>query len=227
MAMVDVGPVESLEQPQMHSTEAGMVKITDDEASQLDLISLITRLEWRHVMDRMKVSPQDAKKKQIISMDGSETLSYPLHLAVSKKPPVRKQNASNFSFGITHTSLACLVDSASISRVTIYVKNTRFSSSSHLQSPLVASDTRGRSADSRIPRCSQVPRRKVGPIADSYCMYPFCICPSSSTTIRKVRRITSDHGQGLWSAPVTFCLFVRFSIRNLAPSQCRATCIGV
>jgi hypothetical protein len=88
--MVVVGPDEPLDESSIHPTEANVVRITDEEAAQLDLLSLITRFEWRHVMNRMKVSPHEAKKKQVVNLDGGETTSYPLHLAVSKKPPVRQ-----------------------------------------------------------------------------------------------------------------------------------------
>ena len=67
-----------------------MVKMSEDEAAQLDLVALISKLEWRYVINRVQDSPKEAKKKQTITLDGCETMSYPLHLAVSKKPPVRQ-----------------------------------------------------------------------------------------------------------------------------------------
>lgn len=90
--MVVIGSDEPMDESLMHPTEADVVRITDDEAAQLDLMSLISRFEWRRVMNRMKESPHEAKKKQVFDLDGGETTSYPLHLAVSKKPPVRERN---------------------------------------------------------------------------------------------------------------------------------------
>lgn len=80
----------SVEDAEEAKRDTEMVSMPDDEAAQLDLVALISKLEWRHVMNRVQHSPKEAKKKQTITLDGSETMSYPLHLAVSKKPPVRQ-----------------------------------------------------------------------------------------------------------------------------------------
>ena len=87
--MVDFAPDASFDHPSLHGTQTDILKISDDEAARLDLVTLIARSEWRHVMNRMQDSPQEAKTKQTMTLDGSETTSYPLHLAVSKQPPVR------------------------------------------------------------------------------------------------------------------------------------------
>jgi hypothetical protein len=80
----------SMEDAEEGKRDAEMVNTSENEAAQLDLVALISKLEWRHVMNRVQYSPWEAKKKQTITLDGSETTSYPLHLAVSKKPPVRQ-----------------------------------------------------------------------------------------------------------------------------------------
>jgi hypothetical protein len=62
---------------------------SDDVVARLDLVTLISQMEWRHVLERIEESPEEIKKKQILFLDGeSSTVAYPLHLAVSKKPPV-------------------------------------------------------------------------------------------------------------------------------------------
>jgi hypothetical protein len=70
------------------TTTTDMVKMTEAEAAELGLVELIARLEWRHVVNRVKESPGSSRKKQSLELDGTETTGYPLHLAVSLKPPV-------------------------------------------------------------------------------------------------------------------------------------------
>lgn len=90
MAMVDVPPDVTFDHHSLYGTEADIsCKISDDEAARLDLVTLIARSEWRHVIHRMQESPHEAKTKQTMTLDGGDTTSYPLHLAVSKQPPVR------------------------------------------------------------------------------------------------------------------------------------------
>ena len=67
---------------------ADLVIMSGDEAAQVDLVSLISKRDWQHVIDRLKDSPHEARRKHVMTLDGIETTCYPLHLSVSKKPPV-------------------------------------------------------------------------------------------------------------------------------------------
>jgi hypothetical protein len=93
MAMMEVttaptAPDATPESEELTTTTTDMVKMTEIEAEELGLVELIARLEWRHVMNRVKDSPGSTRKKQSLDLDGTETTGYPLHLAVSLKPPV-------------------------------------------------------------------------------------------------------------------------------------------
>ena len=65
------------------------VNLRDDEAMQISLITLIARMEWRHTMNKIEANPKEARTRQTLKLEGHETKGYALHLAVSKKPPVR------------------------------------------------------------------------------------------------------------------------------------------
>jgi hypothetical protein len=73
---------------QQETTDERRETMPDEEAAKLDLVGLISRMEWRHVMDRVKNTPEETRRKKVISLEGHETKGYPLHLVVSKKPPV-------------------------------------------------------------------------------------------------------------------------------------------
>jgi hypothetical protein len=61
----------------------------NDVMTRLDLITLISRMEWRLVLERIQEFPEETQKKQLVMLDGeASTMAFPLHLAVSKKPPV-------------------------------------------------------------------------------------------------------------------------------------------
>jgi len=87
MAMADVTPVPGSPEREELKSKMDLVKMSEEEAAGLGLVELISRMEWRHVMDRIKDSPEEIRKKQIVEVDGTETMGYALHLAVSKKPP--------------------------------------------------------------------------------------------------------------------------------------------
>ena len=63
--------------------------LSSAEASQLGLIELIDRREWMHVFRKIDSDPSLVSIRQLFNLDGSFTRALPLHLAVSKKPPVR------------------------------------------------------------------------------------------------------------------------------------------
>jgi hypothetical protein len=67
------------------------------EASELDLLSLIDKQEWKHVLRRIGNGPNSMSQKQDIQLDGKETQAFPLHLAVSKKPPVRTPTSCHYA----------------------------------------------------------------------------------------------------------------------------------
>lgn len=64
-------------------------RVSTFEASELDLLSLIDKQEWKHVLRRIGNGPKSMSEKQDMELDGKQTQAFPLHLAVSKKPPVR------------------------------------------------------------------------------------------------------------------------------------------
>jgi hypothetical protein len=68
------------------------VHVSTVEASELDLLSLIDKQEWKHVLRRIGTSPKSMSEKQEMELDGKQTQAFPLHLVVSKKPPVRILN---------------------------------------------------------------------------------------------------------------------------------------
>ena len=78
--------LQTLEKCSMRSHN---VHISTFEASELDLLSLIDKQEWKHVLRRIGSSPKSVSEKVDIELDGGQTQAFPLHLAVSKKPPVR------------------------------------------------------------------------------------------------------------------------------------------
>jgi hypothetical protein len=78
--------LQSLEKRSMSSHN---VCISTFEASELDLLSLIDKQEWKHVLRRIGNSPKSMSEKLDMELDGRQTQAFPLHLAVSKKPPVR------------------------------------------------------------------------------------------------------------------------------------------
>ena len=80
-----INRVQSLGKLSMRSHN---VHISTFEASELDLLSLIDKQEWKHVLRRIGSSPKSVSEKVDMELDGSQTQAFPLHLAVSKKPPV-------------------------------------------------------------------------------------------------------------------------------------------
>ena len=64
------------------------------DPNSMSLVELISAQEWRHCMTKLESSSSEAKVKQIITLgvdDEHKTKGYPLHMAVSKKPPVSQQ----------------------------------------------------------------------------------------------------------------------------------------
>ena len=58
------------------------------ETASRPLFELVERQEWRLCMLKMQTEPHQARFHGTISIAGQMTHAYPLHLAVSKKPPV-------------------------------------------------------------------------------------------------------------------------------------------
>lgn len=103
--MVDVGPTAPATPPEEMKTNTDMIKMSEEEAGEHSLVALISKMEWRHVMNRVEESPEDTRKKQIIKVDGVETSGYPLHLAVSLKPPVSVVRRDITDCDASHTSV--------------------------------------------------------------------------------------------------------------------------
>ena len=73
-------------------SEDDVQKLTDFEASQLGLLELVSQMQWRHVIARVKEAPEEASARHAMNLEGEETEAYPMHLAVSLKPPVSLHN---------------------------------------------------------------------------------------------------------------------------------------
>lgn len=63
------------------------------EASTMDLSSLIANGEWKHVMRKIGSDPRSICEKHEFVLNGSKTRAYPLHHAVSQRPPMNVVDA--------------------------------------------------------------------------------------------------------------------------------------
>jgi len=91
--------LDKLEERSRSNQNKAPSSLTEEEARQRTLVDLIERKEWKHVLKKLEgdaaaesspesPEPAEASVKQILTLEGRDTRGYPLHLALSKKPPV-------------------------------------------------------------------------------------------------------------------------------------------
>lgn len=105
-----------LELLEIKSRSLRNMEMTHSEAARLDLVELITKKEWKHVISRLDQSPNEARAKQVMILHGTdgresaETDAMPLHIVMRLKPPVSYRIAQLdgcylqcFELSATHT----------------------------------------------------------------------------------------------------------------------------
>lgn len=55
---------------------------------KVSLTFLINKQDWKHVMRRIRGHPRSMRHRHDIELDGIQTRAYPLHHALSQRPPV-------------------------------------------------------------------------------------------------------------------------------------------
>ena len=73
----------------------------------LTLLELIELQEWRRTIIKLQTSPEQAQLRATMIIEGQQTEGYPIHLAASKKPPVRSSTFwySDMTTETTNTNL--------------------------------------------------------------------------------------------------------------------------
>jgi len=80
--------LQDLEQRSKKPNSSGSLSTTETP-HKVSLTALIDKHDWKHVMRRIRSHPRSMHHKHDIKLNGKQTRAYPLHHALSQRPPVR------------------------------------------------------------------------------------------------------------------------------------------